>query len=119
MSTPPRVGWAEGRNVRDSAKAEALLRLRGIEGHVRGIQKMIEEDRYCVEILKQTAAIKGALDRLDETILANHLDGCVTTAIRSDDCTERERVISELLDLFKGQASGKWGRAARPGQATC
>ena len=105
--------------MKDQTKADALLRLKSIEGHIKGIQKMVEEDRYCVEILKQTAAVKGAIDRLDQTILANHLDTCVTTAIRDDDPSERERVISELLDLFQGQASGKWGRAARVEQASC
>ncbi len=105
--------------MRASTKADVLLRLKAIEGHIRGIQKMVEEDRYCVEVLKQTAAVKGAIDRLDATILGNHLDTCVTTAIRSDDPGERERVIAELLDLFQGQASGKWGRAARPEQASC
>jgi DNA-binding FrmR family transcriptional regulator len=102
-----------------ATRADVLLRLKSIEGHVRGIQKMVDEDRYCVEILKQTAAVKGAIDRLDQAILANHLDTCVTTAIRSDDSSERERVIAELLDLFQGQASGKWGRAGRLEQASC
>ncbi len=105
--------------MKESAKADVLLRLKSIEGHIKGIQKMVEEDRYCVDVLKQTAAVKGALDRLDQAILANHLDTCVTTAIRSDDPGERERVISELLDLFQGQASGKWGRAGRSEQASC
>jgi carbonic anhydrase len=64
-------------------------------------------------------AVKGAIDRLDQAILANHLDTCVTTAIRSDEPDERERVISELLDLFQGQQSGKWGRAVRVEKASC
>jgi len=101
--------------MRDATRADVLRRLKSIEGHIRGIQKMVEEDRYCVDILKQTSAIKGALDRVDASILANHLDTCVTTAIRSDDPGERERVISELLDLFEGQANGKWGRTGFTG----
>jgi CsoR family transcriptional regulator, copper-sensing transcriptional repressor len=105
--------------MKEATKADVALRLKSIEGHIRGIQKMVEEDRYCVDILKQTAAVKGAIDRLDATILANHLDTCVTTAIRSDDSGERERVIAELLDLFQGQATGKWGRATRAEQASC
>jgi len=105
--------------LRESTRADVLLRLKSIEGHIKGIQKMVEDDRYCVDILKQTAAVKGAIDRLDQAILANHLDTCVTTAIRSDDPAERERVIAELLDLFQGQASGKWGRAARTEHASC
>lgn len=104
--------------MNETTRADVVLRLKSIEGHIRGIQKMVEEDRYCVDILKQTAAVKGALDRLDAAILANHLDTCVTSAIRNDDPAERERVIGELLELFQGQASGKWGRASRP-EATC
>jgi DNA-binding FrmR family transcriptional regulator len=105
--------------VQDTTKADLLVRLKGIEGHVRGVQKMIDEDRYCIDILKQTAAIKGAIDRLDGAILANHLNTCVTTAVRSDDPAGRERVIAELLDLFQGQANGKWGRSTRTEPASC
>ncbi len=100
--------------MQETTRAEVLRRLKSLEGHIRGIQKMIEDDRYCIDVLKQTAAVKGALDRLDAVILEGHLDSCVTQAIRSADESERERVISELLDLFHGQASGKWGRAAGP-----
>lgn len=105
--------------MQETTKKDLLVRLRGIEGHVRGVQKMIEDDRYCIDILKQTAAIKGAIERLDGAILANHLNTCVTTAVRSDDPADRERVIAELLDLFQGQANGKWGRAARSEQKPC
>ena len=104
--------------MRQTTKVDVLRRLKSVEGHIRGIQKMVEEDRYCVDVLKQTAAIKGALDRVDAVILANHLDTSVTTAIRSDDPAERERVIAELLELFEGQTSGKWGRARRV-EASC
>jgi DNA-binding FrmR family transcriptional regulator len=97
--------------MQDTVRNDVLNRLKSLEGHIRGIQKMVEDDRYCVDVLKQTAAVKGALDRLDAVILEAHLGTCVTQAIRSADEAERERVISELLDLFHGQASGKWGRA--------
>jgi DNA-binding FrmR family transcriptional regulator len=103
--------------MQPSTRAEIIRRLKSVEGHVRGIQKMVEEDRYCIDLLKQTAAVKGALDRLDAVILANHLDTCVTRAVRSADESERERVIGELLDLYHGQASGKWGRAKSPDSA--
>ena len=105
--------------MQEATRADVLLRLKSIEGHIRGIQKMVEDDRYCIDVLKQTAAIKGAVERLDQAILANHLDSCVATAIRGDDPSERERVIVELLDLFQGQASGKWGRAGRVEQGSC
>jgi DNA-binding FrmR family transcriptional regulator len=86
------------------AKEEILARLRSIEGHVRGVLRMVEEDAYCIDVLKQTKAIQSALDRVNAMLLDRHLHHCVTTAIRSEDPRERERVIAELLDVF--QAGG-------------
>lgn len=98
----------------DAAKrTEVLNRLKSIEGHIRGVQKMVEDDRYCIDVLKQTAALKGAIDQVDAVILANHLNTCVTTAIRSENPNERERVVGELMTIFDGQASGRWGRSRR------
>ncbi|MFQ5814227.1 MAG: metal-sensitive transcriptional regulator [Anaerolineae bacterium] len=81
-------------------KQQILSRLKSIEGHVRGVQRMVEEDKYCIDIIKQTLAVQRALDKVNTLILGNHLNTCVTTAIRSQDAAERERVISELLDIF-------------------
>lgn len=82
-------------------KQQLLNRLKTIEGHVRGVQRMVEADTYCIDLLKQTRAIQHALARLDNLILSEHLRGCVTTAIRSDDVGERERVVSELLQVYE------------------
>jgi len=82
-------------------KQELLTRLKTIEGHVRGVQRMVEEDTYCIDVLKQTQAIQRALDKFNSLVLAEHLNGCVTTAIRSEDSQERERVVSELLQVFE------------------
>jgi DNA-binding FrmR family transcriptional regulator len=81
-------------------KQQLLSRLKTIEGHVRGVQRMVESDGYCIDLLKQTRAIQQALAKLDSIILAEHLRGCVTTAIRDDDVGERERVVTELLHVF-------------------
>lgn len=78
-------------------KAAALQRLRTIEGHVRGIERMVEDDAYCIDILMQLNAVQKALDNVSRIVLDRHLHGCVTTAIRSDDAVERERVIGELM----------------------
>jgi len=86
-------------------KQQILSRLKSIEGHVRGVHRMVEEDKYCVDIIKQTLAIQRALDMVNTLMLRNHLNTCVATAIGSQDPTERERVISELLDVF--DAAGK------------
>lgn len=90
--------------MREEQKREVLARLKSIEGHVRGVQRMVEEDQYCIDIIRQTLAIQRALEKVNALILENHLQTCVTTAIRSDDPAERERVISEILDVFDATA---------------
>jgi CsoR family transcriptional regulator, copper-sensing transcriptional repressor len=89
--------------MRDPKLRQTILnRLKSIEGHVRGIERMIEDDQYCIDILNQTSAVHKALEKVDVMILENHLETCVTTAIRSNDPGERERVIRELMALFQG-----------------
>jgi CsoR family transcriptional regulator, copper-sensing transcriptional repressor len=82
-------------------KREVVNRLRSIQGHLKGIERMVEEDQYCIDILKQTDAVAKALDRVNALLLGNHLETCVTTAIQGDDPTERERVIGELMQVFQ------------------
>jgi CsoR family transcriptional regulator, copper-sensing transcriptional repressor len=79
-------------------KDEALKRLSYIEGHLRGIRKMVEEDQYCVDVLKQTHAVKRALDKFDQLLLAGHLAGCVPEGIRDG---RDQQVIGELKELFE------------------
>lgn len=86
-------------------KEKLIARLKSIEGHVRGVQRMVEADEYCIDIVKQTMAIQSALEKFNSVILRRHMDSCVTTAIQGQDAGERERVISELLEVF--EASGK------------
>jgi CsoR family transcriptional regulator, copper-sensing transcriptional repressor len=83
------------------SKQQLLNRLKSVEGHVRGVQRMVQDDSYCVDIIKQTLAVQRALEKFNSIILERHLQGCVTTAIRSDDTSERERVINELLQVFE------------------
>lgn len=80
---------------------QLLNRLKSIEGHVRGIQRMVGEEAYCVDVIKQTLAVQRALEKFNSIILERHLQGCVSTAIRGDDAGERERVIDELLQVFE------------------
>ena len=86
-------------------KQDLLNRLKTVEGHVRGVQRMVDEDVYCIDVLKQTQAIQRALDKFNSLILANHLNGCVTTAIRGEDPQEREQVVRELLQVFETSTS--------------
>jgi len=81
-------------------KQRILQRLKSIEGHVRGIERMVERDQYCIDILGQTFAVQRALDAVNSLILERHLQTCVTTAIRGEEPRERERVINELLEVF-------------------
>lgn len=84
-----------------SEHQEGLVRrLRSIEGHVRGVERMVRAEQYCIDIIHQTQAIKRALEKVEHEVLAHHLDECVTTAMQSSDPAERERVIGELLDVF-------------------
>ena len=85
---------------KDQLKNRAL----SIQGHMGAVARMIEEDAYCIDIIKQTQAIEKALDKLNALILERHLNRCVTTAIRGNKPKERERVIKELLDVFETTA---------------
>jgi DNA-binding FrmR family transcriptional regulator len=86
-------------------KQELTNRLKSIEGHIRGIQRMIAEESYCMDILKQIKAVQQALERVSALTLENHLNTCVATAIRSEDEVEQERVVQEIMEVFK--ATGK------------
>ena len=85
--------------------ADLLNRLKSIEGHVRGIQRMVENESYCVDIVNQVMAVQRALQKVNTLVLDHHLHTCVTTAIRGDDQTQRERVIGEIMSVF--EATGK------------
>ena len=77
-----------------------LKRLNRIEGQVRGVARMVQEDRYCIDILHQLQAVKAALLKVEDLILKNHAATCVSGAIASGDKAEQERKFGELLDLI-------------------
>lgn len=81
-------------------KSANLRRLKRIEGQVRGVQKMVESDRYCADIMVQIAAINQALRAVARELLNNHLRHCATEAIRGASSIEAEKMYDELLDLF-------------------
>lgn len=82
-----------------------VRRLKSIEGHVRGVEKMVEDGAYCIDIVSQINAIQAALQKVNAMVLDRHLHTCVTTAIRGDDPNERERVIDEILGVFNAKKS--------------
>lgn len=77
------------------------MRLKTTEGHLRGIQRMLEEDAYCIDIIRQIQAVQAALNKVSVQILEEHLNSCVITAVRGDDPQERERVLKEISDVFE------------------
>ena len=80
--------------------ADNLVALRRIEGQVRGVQGMIENRKYCVDILTQIYAIKGALSRVEEKILEKHFRNCVTEAVKGASEKERQQKMDEILKLI-------------------
>jgi CsoR family transcriptional regulator, copper-sensing transcriptional repressor len=78
-------------------QTDVLKRLNYIEGHIGGIRKMVESDQYCVDILKQTYAVRKAIEKLEAVILENHLHGCVPEGIREG---REQAVIDELMQLY-------------------
>ena len=88
------------------AKDAARARLRRIEGQIKGIQRMVAEDEYCVDILLQIAAVQGALTQVQKILLGRHIESCVSDALRSGNQRKRSRKIQELLDVvarFNGE----------------
>jgi len=92
----------------DSAtKRKVLARLKRIEGQVAGIRRMVEGDQYCVDVLLQMSAARGALAKAGQVVLGSHIDTCVSAAMASGDARERERKIDELLEVFARYGGGR------------
>jgi CsoR family transcriptional regulator, copper-sensing transcriptional repressor len=85
-------------------KLSSLKRLSRIEGQVRGVARMVEEDRYCIDIITQVAAVRAALRRVEEEILREHISHCVEHAIVSGDAAEQRRKVAELMDVLSRSA---------------
>jgi DNA-binding FrmR family transcriptional regulator len=91
--------------MRQPVKTSCLRRLSRIEGQVRGLARMVEEDRYCIDVVTQIAAVRAALRRVEEEVLRDHIAHCVEHAIVSGDAAEQRRKIAELTEVL--------GRAGR------
>jgi DNA-binding FrmR family transcriptional regulator len=86
--------------MNESVKAACLKRLSRIEGQVRGVSRMVEEDRYCIDIVTQLSAVRAALRRVEQEVLRDHVGHCVKHAMRSNDLADQERKIDELMDVL-------------------
>ncbi len=82
-------------------KENNIRRLKTIEGHIRGVQRMVDEDVYCIDVIRQVNAIQSALNKISINILDSHLNSCLISAVRGDDATEREKVLKEIIDVFE------------------
>lgn len=82
-------------------KKQILNRMNYLIGHLEGVKKMINEEKYCIDIIQQNEAVIAALKKVNQIILKNHLNTCVTKAIRGKNERERKKKIRELLEIFK------------------
>jgi DNA-binding FrmR family transcriptional regulator len=87
--------------MRTETKMSCLRRLRRIEGQVRGLARMVEADRYCIDVVTQISAVRAALRRAEEEILKDHVATCVETAIKNGSRRDRRRKVAELIDVLR------------------
>ena len=78
-----------------------LNRLKTVEGHLAGISRMVDEGKYCIDVIQQIQAVQSALNKVTKIMLENHMNSCMITAVRGDDVGEREKVLSEIADVFE------------------
>lgn len=97
MNVSPTGGMAV---IDEETKRKAMARLNRIEGQVQGVQRMVEEEKYCVDILLQISAIRGALEQVRKILLGRHIESCVAQAMASGRAGDRQRKIEELLEVF-------------------
>lgn len=81
-------------------KTSTIRRLGRIEGQVRGLARMLEEERYCIDVLHQIQAVKAALSKVEDAVLCNHAHACVEEAIASGDLADQRKKFGELVELF-------------------
>jgi DNA-binding FrmR family transcriptional regulator len=86
--------------MHDSTRQTVLAHLRRIEGQVGGLARMVEQDRYCVDVLTQITAVRGALQKVEEQILKDHVSHCVAGAFASGDRLEQQRKVEELVETI-------------------
>jgi len=87
--------------MNDEHQEVVSKRLRSIAGHVNGIERMIADEAYCIDVIKQIQAVQAALNKVNDLILEHHLNTCVIEAVRGDNKKDRERVLGEIVDVFE------------------
>ncbi len=89
----------------DTTKKAVTQRLASAAGHIKGIERMVQEDTYCIDVIRQIQAVQAALNKVSTLMLDKHLHTCVISAIQGDDPMERERLLQEVTSVF--EVSGK------------
>ena len=84
-------------------KQQAIKRMSFLIGHLNANKKMVEEDRYCIDIIRQNNAVIAALKKVNDIILSSHLDTCATTAIKDGNINKRQKVLEELLEIYEAK----------------
>lgn len=98
LTSIPQGGISQG--MHKQKKASCLKRLNRIEGQVRGLAKMVEDDRYCIDVVTQISAVRAALRRVEEEVLRDHVAHCVEHAIASGNTADQRRKVAELMDVL-------------------
>lgn len=99
--TPPPVGWYHI-NMKRVHKDGALNRLKTVRGHLESVISMVEDERYCPDIMKQVSALQGSLERVNRVLLQNHLETCVAHAVRDG---RTEEIVDELMETMRYTAA--------------
>ncbi len=86
--------------IDEETRQKAMARLNRIEGQIRGVRRMVEEGKYCVDILLQISAVQGALEQVRKILLGRHIESCVAEAMASGRKADRQKKIDELLEVF-------------------
>jgi DNA-binding FrmR family transcriptional regulator len=90
--------------MQTNAKVSTLKRLRRIEGQVRGLARMVEDDRYCIDVVTQLSAVRAALRAVEEEVLGDHASHCIEHAIASGNKADQRRKVAELMDVVRRSA---------------
>lgn len=100
-ATPPLVGWYHV-DVKNIHKDSALNRLKTVRGHVESVISMVDDERYCPDIMKQVSALQGSLERVNRVLLQNHLETCVAHAVADG---RTEEIVDELMETMRYTAA--------------
>ena len=79
---------------------QALQRLKTIQGHLNGVTRMIEDEAYCIDVIRQIQAVQSALNKVSKLVLEDHMNSCMVTVVEGEDPAERERVFKEISEVF-------------------